>query len=195
MRLDEKKWINKLLITSTSVYSYFIPIFQYIPCTSIWFGIMSVPLISYLVLFLSYPGIAQTDFIFFFSYGFPWSLFALLSGSFFLYSLIYQLSHRKHLVFRGPYALVRHPQYLGMIMMTFCLTMIAFNTSPINVIAGTSLNRIWIFVIWIIETLLYITLAKIEEFALKHRYKVEFKHYIDLVGFMFPRTKLRSNKD
>ena len=42
---------TKLSSVSTSITSYLIPIFQYVPCTAIWFGIMSVPLISYLVLF------------------------------------------------------------------------------------------------------------------------------------------------
>jgi len=41
----------KIEAITTRICSIIIPIFQYVPCLSIWRGIMSVPLITYLIFF------------------------------------------------------------------------------------------------------------------------------------------------
>jgi len=79
-----KSTIKNSIITISSLL---IPVFQYIPCASIWFGIMSIPLITYFSYFLSNPQIAMQDFDFFLSYGFPWSVMALFGSLFFMYSI------------------------------------------------------------------------------------------------------------
>ncbi len=183
--------INKLQTVMKQIFItigwIMIPIFQYIPCASIWFGIMSLPLIGYLSFFFMNPSMVKSDFDFFFVYGFPWSIIAIISGIFFLLSLGYQLFHRKNLIFKGPYKYVRHPQYLTIIIMTFSLTMISLNTSPINPFSSNmEYNYVLLFFIWIIETLAYILLAKLEEFWLSKKHGGKYIQYKNSVGFMLP---------
>ena len=183
--------IKKILSVSkefiNTVTSSMILIFQYIPCASIWFGIMSVPLITYFGYFLSNPDIAIMDFEFFLSYGFPWSILTILGGILFIYSFIYQLTHCKNLIKQGPYRYIRHPQYFGAIIMTLGLTMISLNTSPIFPFANEfSYDYSFLIFIWLIEVIVYIILAKIEDFSLKNKYGIDFLNYQRSVGFMIP---------
>jgi hypothetical protein len=61
MKVKEDKIKYKLESFFTNFSSYFIPIFQFVPCTRIWFGIMSVPILSYIIFFFQYPGILIYD--------------------------------------------------------------------------------------------------------------------------------------
>ncbi|MFX1568327.1 MAG: methyltransferase family protein [Promethearchaeota archaeon] len=182
---------NKLSSIFTSISSILIPIFQYVPCTAIWFGIMSVPLITYLGYFFRYPHILISDISFLFS---SYEIYIILIGvALFLTSLIYQIFFRKQLIQSGPYKYVRHPQYLALIFMTFGMTLIIFRTSPIinynlNIDAFSL-----IFLIWIVEVVAYIILAKIEEYALKTKYGDEYIEYVNNVSFMIPFLKFNRN--
>jgi protein-S-isoprenylcysteine O-methyltransferase Ste14 len=182
--IDKKKAIVLNFIT------IMIPFFQFVPCASLYFGIMSLPLISYFIGFLSYPGILLYDIKFFF--GYPGTYVALLGGIIFLFSLIYQLTHRKGLIQKGPYKYVRHPQYLGIIIMTFGLTMICLNTDPIFPFnLGLNNNLVGVISIWIIEALIYLLLAGIEDLYLKSKYKETYLKYTKTVAFMIPFLKLK----
>jgi protein-S-isoprenylcysteine O-methyltransferase Ste14 len=119
---------NKLVSISTSISSFLIPIFQYVPCTAVWFGIMSVPVITYITLFFQNPGILLYDLMFLFRT--PGTYIALVGFTFYIYALIFQITHRKELIRNGPYKFVRHPQYLAFIIMTFGMTLVAFQTYP-----------------------------------------------------------------
>ena len=164
-----------------------IPVFQYIPCASIWFGIMSIPLITYFGFFLSNPEMAMHDFEFFLSYGLPWSILIILGGLFFIYSLIYQLIFRKELIRKGPYKYVRHPQYLGIIIMTLGLTIISLDTSPIFPFGNEFYyEKSLLLFIWLVEVIAYIILAKIEDFSLRKKYGKTFIEYENSIGFMVP---------
>ncbi len=185
MNRDYKKVINKISSISTSISSVLIIFFQYVPCTAIWFGIMSVPLVAYISLFFSNPNILLVDIQFLTrSYGFYVVIFGFI---FFSYTVVYQLTHRKQLMRNGPYKYVRHPQYLAFIIMTLGMTLVAFQTSPIydfplyNVDGHTIL-----FLIWIGEILAYIFLGKIEELALKAKYGDKYLEYANDVSFMIP---------
>ncbi|MFX0042953.1 MAG: methyltransferase family protein [Candidatus Hodarchaeota archaeon] len=187
-----KSTIKNYIITISSLL---IPVFQYIPCASIWFGIMSIPLITYLGYFLGNPEIAMQDFDFFLSYGFPWSVMALFGASFFIYSIIYQLIHRKELIRKGPYKYVRHPQYLGIIIMTLGLTMISLNTSPIFPFDNEfSYGNSLLVFIWFMEVIAYIILAKIEDFSLRRKYGKSFIEYENSVGFIIPILTIKQFK-
>ncbi|MFX1355430.1 MAG: hypothetical protein ACFFGP_15865, partial [Promethearchaeota archaeon] len=48
-----------------------------------------------------------------------------------------------------------------------------------------------ILIIWILEVLAYILLAKIEDFALKNKFGDEYIAYQNSVGFMIPRITLK----
>jgi protein-S-isoprenylcysteine O-methyltransferase Ste14 len=193
MALKRNENKSKIISISTSVTSFLVPFFQYVPCTAIWFGIMSVPLLSYLFLFFQYPSILMYDLIFLMrNQGFYVIIFGLIL---YIYSLIYQLSHRGQLNTRGPYKYMRHPQYLAFIIMTLGMTIVAFQTSPIFEISVPYENRFTIlFFIWIVEVIAYILLGKIEEVALKAKYGDKFLEYRNKVAFIIPFLKFRINK-
>ena len=191
MNLKGNKIKNKITSVATSLSSILIPIFQYVPCTAIWFGIMSVPLITYLAFFFQNPGILVSDFAFLFN---SYEIYIIILG-FLLYiaSLIYQLTHRKQLIRTGPYRYLRHPQYIALIIMTFGMTLMVFKTSPIVNFDLSIDVYIFMFLIWTGEVLAYIILAKIEEYALKAKHGDEFLDYANNVSFMFPFLKLKRN--
>ncbi|MFX0059807.1 MAG: methyltransferase family protein [Candidatus Hodarchaeota archaeon] len=184
---------NKIISISTTIGSILIPFVQYVPCTAIWFGIMSVPLLTYLVFFFQNPRIIIYDLNFLFrTYGIYLVLFGLII---YIYSLIYQLSHRKQLIQRGPYKIIRHPQYLAFIIMTFGMTLVAFETSPIiNPLFSSVDSYLLLFIIWIGEILAYIVIGKIEDIALKAKYGDEFLKYANKVSFIIPFLKLKRKK-
>lgn len=192
MTLNRDKIKNKVSSIFTSISSILIPFFQYVPCTAIWFGIMSVPLITYLSFFFQNPGILLSDITFLFS---SYEIYIILLGfTFCIYSLVYQLTHRKQLIRTGPYKYVRHPQYIALIIMTLGMTLIVFQTSPIFNFNLNINGFTFIFLIWIGEVLAYIILAKIEDYALKAKFGNEFLDYANNVSFMFPFLKLNRNK-
>ena len=193
MHSEYNKVKNKISSILTSISSILIPILQYVPCTSIWFGIMSVPLLTYFALFFQNPGILLYDIGFLVgTYGFYIIMIGLIL---YIYSLFYQLSHRRQLIKKGPYKIVRHPQYLAFITMTLGMTVVAFQTSPIFEFAVSYENGFSIlFFIWIGEVLAYILLGKIEEFALKSKYGDDFLEYRNRVPFIVPFLKIQGNK-
>ncbi len=188
--MNLNRYFDKIKAIALNSSAVMIPFFQFVPCASIWFGIMSLPLISYFINFLSYPDILLFDFKFFF--GYPGTYVALLGGVIFLISLVYQLTHWKGLIQKGPYKYVRHPQYLGIIIMTFGLTMICLNTSPVFPFIHELSNELtWVVSIWIIEALTYLLLAGIEDLYLKSKYKGDYLEYKNTVAFMIPFLKLK----
>ena len=192
MNLKGNKIKNKITSVATSLSSILIPIFQYVPCTAIWFGIMSVPVITYLAFFFQNPGILVSDFAFLFN---SYEIYIIILGfMFYIAFLIYQLTHRKQLIRTGPYRYVRHPQYIALIIITFGMTLIVFQTSPIFNFNLNIDGFTFIFLIWIGEVIAYIILAKIEDYALKAKYGDEFLDYANNVSFMFPFLKLNRNK-
>ena len=191
MNLKGNKIKNKITSVATSLSSILIPIFQYVPCTAIWFGIMSVPLITYLAFFFQNPGILVSDFAFLFN---SYEIYIIILGfMFYIASLIYQLTHRKQLIRTGPYRYVRHPQYIALIIITFGMTLIVYKTSPIVNFDLVIDVYAFMFLIWTGEVLAYIILAKIEDYALKAKYGDKFLDYANNVSFMIPFFKLKRN--
>ena len=72
--------LDKIKAIALNFIAVMIPFFQFVPCASIWFGIMSLPLISYFLVFLRFPNIALYDINFFF--GYPGTYIALLGGGY-----------------------------------------------------------------------------------------------------------------
>ena len=169
MNFKGSKIKRKIEAISTRISSIIIPIFQYVPTLLIWKGIMSVPLITYLSFFFQNPKMLLNDYYFLLrNHGI---YFIIIGFWLFVYSLIFQLTHRKQLIRTGPYKYMRHPQYLAFILMTFGMTLIVFQTTPIvdfNPFKLRGYNVI--FYTWICELISYIILGKIEDIALKDKY-------------------------
>ena len=193
MDFKESKIKKKIEAISTRFSSILIPIFQYVPCLTIWKGIMSVPLITYLIFFVQNPKILSNDFYFLFQT--PGIYFIIFGFWLFVYSLIFQLTHRKQLIRTGPYKYMRHPQYLAFILMTFGMTLIVFQTDPVVEYNPFHLSGyIIIFLIWVIEALIYIILGKIEDIALKAKYGEKFLEYRNSVAFIIPFLNFKAIK-
>ena len=192
MIFKRSKIKRKIEVISTRVCSILIPVFQYVPCLSIWRGIMSVPLITYLIYFFQYPKILLNDYHFLFQHH---GIYYIIFGFWlFVISLIYQLTHRKQLIRTGPYKYIRHPQYLAIIFITFGMTLIVFETTPVVNLNLFHLNGYTvIFYTWIGEVLAYIILGKIEDIALESKYGEDYLKYKNTVSFMFPTIKFKKN--
>ena len=190
MNFKGSKIKRKIEAISTRISSIIIPIFQYVPTLSIWKGIMSVPLITYLSFFFQNPKMLLNDYYFLLqNHGI---YFIIIGFWLFVYSLIFQLTHRKQLIRTGPYKYMRHPQYLAFILMTFGMTLIVFQTTPIVDFNPFNLRGYTvIFYTWICEVIAYIILGKIEDIALKAKYGENFVEYKNSVSFMFPTIKLK----
>ncbi|TFG23363.1 MAG: hypothetical protein EU533_03250 [Promethearchaeota archaeon] len=170
------------------IVGYFLIVFQYLPNSSIWFGIMSLPLISYMFYFFQRPEILWLDIISCLqSIGF---YITILGFGFFIYTTIFLFKNRKKLIINGPYKYLRHPQYVGIIFMTFGLTALSLDAYPINpfypLYPIEFFPKSGILFIWIVEVLLYIILAKIEDFSLKNKYGEKYLDYARNVPFMLP---------
>ena len=180
MNFKRSKIKRKIEAITTRTSSIFIPIFQYVPCLSIWKGIMSIPLLTYLTYFFQYPNMLPTDYHFLFQH--HGIYFIILGFWLFVVSLIFQLTHRNQLVKTGPYRFLRHPQYLAFILMTFGMTLIVFETTPVVVFNPFHLGGYEIIAYtWIGEVLAYIVLGKIEDIALESKYGEEYLKYKNTV--------------
>ncbi len=190
MDLKHSKIKTKVISIFTGLSAYLLLLTQYVPCTAIWFGFMSVPLVTYLTFYFQNPGILIYDIQFLTrSYGFYIVILGLI---FFIYTVIYQLTHRKQLMRTGPYRYIRHPQYVAFIIMTLGMTVVAFQTSPVfDFILYNTDGHTILFLIWIGEVLAYIILGKIEEIALKAKYGDKFLEYANDVSFMIPFLKIK----
>jgi len=187
------KIIERIKSLSHNVSSIIIPVLQYVPTASIWRGLMSIPLITYLIFFFQDPTIFKSDFWAF--NGYIGTFIALLGLTLYLYCVIYQITHRKRLITTGPYHIIRHPQYLSLIILISGLTLTSFQTVPITIFSPYDRGSyLVIFIIWILEVLAYITLAKIEELSLKVKYGENFTEYTTKVPFMYPFLRLNRSK-
>jgi protein-S-isoprenylcysteine O-methyltransferase Ste14 len=180
------------------IAGYLVPFFQSLPPLGVWTGTMTIPLISYLViLFSSFPTSLSTALEVFFTEGnyFIIEKICIIIGMFFLcYSSIYLIAKRKTgLVTSGPYRLVRHPQYLGIVLFTFGLTSWSYwlLTHTYGIGFLTSQQTVGV---WIIELFAYVLLANIEELYLSKEYKESFENYRSKTPFLIPllQTNRRS---
>jgi len=162
------------------VAGYLVPLFQSLPPLGVWTGLMTVPLISYLVmLFSSLPeslSIALEDL--FTDSAFLLDKTCVVTGLLILcYSSAYlKIEGKKGLITSGPYRLVRHPQYLGIILFTLGLTTRSYwvltNTFGIGFLTPQQT-----IAAWFIELLIYVLLANIEELYLSKEYEESFENY------------------
>ena len=100
----------------------------------------------------------------------------------FLIALTSMLKKRGGLLTSGLYGKVRHPQYLGFIVMTWGVSavLVIWPGSPVTIGLPYFLHR------WIVISLAYVGLAFLEERYLLTKYPQEYKEYKEKVPFLFP---------
>jgi len=105
----------------------------------------------------------------------------MLSGlSLFLLSFVWWLRSRGKLMAAGPYRLVRHPQYLGLIITILGLSLRA--ARPIALIS------------WGTMTYAYVLIAYLEEQSLAKRLGKEYMDYRARTSFMLPAPRIRGKE-
>jgi len=175
------------------VAGYLIPLAQSLPPLGIWTGLMTLPFASYLILMLANLPVnlprALSEF-FLTSFLIPEKIFIIIGLVCILSSIIYmRLTKKEGLITSGPYRLVRHPQYFGMILTTLGLTSwsvwILNNTFGIGFLSPSQTIGVWF-----IELFTYILLAYIEERQLSSKYEEAFENYKSQVPFLIPFLKL-----
>lgn len=181
--------------------------FQSVPALFIWGGLMTLPFLMYLVLmFFSVTGTEvpliteRNNFYFFealdiFFFGgnrIPEIIVSITGLFIMLYSVIYlRIRKPEGMVTHGPYHLVRHPQYLGVIVFTANLTSRSFRETLGDVgWIGPELT----FLIWFCTLVAYIILAQVEEIHLSKKFGKQYDDYRRTTGFIFPffKTKHKS---
>ena len=185
---QELPLIKRLYLRFLTIAGYLVPLVQSIPA---WTGLMTLPFASYLILlFANLPVNLPRALIDFFA---PFHILekaCVVIGFIMLVSATSYLvvQRARGLIVSGPYGWVRHPQYLGMILLTLGFT--SWSVWILNNTFGIGfLNVSQTIGVWFIELLAYILLANIEEQHLSRTYLEAFERYRERVPFFIPFMK------
>jgi len=172
---------------------YLVPLVQSLPALGSWVGLMTSPFVTYLTVFFTNLPVSLVDVLSAFFAPFPILVLerVFIIVGFFL--LVYSVAHlrmkrNEGVVTSGPYRLVRHPQYLGMILSTLGLT--SWSVWILNNTFGVGfLSPSQTIGVWFIELFAYILLALVEELFLSRNYRENFDKYKSQVPFLIPFLK------
>lgn len=172
---------------------YLIPLLQSLPPLGVWSGLMTLPFVGYLaMMFANLPASlprALSEIFSLFPALVPERTFVIVGLLIIVYSVVYLRVRRKDgLVTSGPYRLVRHPQYLGMILSTLGLT--SWSVWILNNTFGIGfLDPSQTIAVWFIELFAYVFLAYVEELFLSRNYGEAFENYRSQVPLLIPFFK------
>ena len=150
-------------------------------------GLMTLPFLTYLFFMIGSPDAAQ----YLFAGGSIFeNIVMILSLIFFLYSVIFLWRKKTTgLVTSGPYGVVRHPQYFGLILFTAVLTsrsiwvlMNTFDMGFLQIFLPTNVT----LAVWYLMVLVYFGLALFEESYLSKTYQADWPEFRSNVGFLIP---------
>jgi len=176
---------------------YFVPLVQSLPALGGWVGLMTLPFATYLITFFTNLPVSLVDVLSAFFAPFPVLIperaFIVIGLFLLVYSVAYlRIKRKERLVTSGPYMLIRHPQYLGMILATLGLT--SWSVWILNNTFGVGfLSPSLTIGVWFIDLLAYIFLAHIEELFLSRNYGKIFSDYKSQVPFLIPFLKTNRN--
>jgi protein-S-isoprenylcysteine O-methyltransferase Ste14 len=181
-----REWLLKFL-------GYLIPLVQSLPPLGVWPGLMTLPFATYLIMmFTNLPVSLPAALSEFFTPFFVMEKAFLVVGLIILvYSMVYlRMKKKEGLVNSGPYKLVRHPQYFGIVLSTIGLTSwsvwILNNTFGIGFLSSSQTIDMWF-----IQLFVYVILASVEEVYLAKNYAEAFKNYTSQVPFLVPLFNTR----
>jgi len=167
---------------------YLIPLVQSLPPLGVWTGLMTLPFATYLILMFTNLPVSITTALseFFTSFLITEKAVLIIGLIILVYSIIHlNIKKKEGLVTSGPYRLVRHPQYFGIILSTIGLTSwsvwLLNNTFGIGFLSSSQTMGMWF-----IQLLAYIILAHIEELFLSKKHGKTFENYTSHVPFLVP---------
>jgi len=170
---------------------YLVPLVQSLPPLGVWTGLMTLPFATYLIMMFTNLQVNLTSALseFFAPFLILEKTFVTIGLLTLVYSVAYlKVKKKKGLVTSGPYRLVRHPQYLGMILSTLGFTSwsvwILNNTFGIGFLSSSQTIGVWF-----IELFAYILLAHVEELFLSRNYGEAFENYKSQVPLLIPFFK------
>jgi protein-S-isoprenylcysteine O-methyltransferase Ste14 len=145
-------------------------------------SVMSIPLLPYLIYFLKGQANPEREIqVLLFSKEFMVGrIIALIGFVVLLLAVIQFLWNRAGgvgLIKTGAYSVVRHPQFTGIIVVTIGLTVMVLTLGG---------DQLQIIVLWMIQILGYISIARYEETHLLKRFGENFRRYKRDVPFIFP---------
>jgi len=167
---------------------YLLPLVQSLPPLGVYTGLMTLPFATYLVMmFTNLPVSLPTALSEFFT---PFLIiekaFLIIGLIILVYSIVHlNMKKKEGLVTSGPYRLVRHPQYFGIILSTLGLT--CWSVWILNNTFGIGfLNSSQTVEVWFVQLFAYIILASVEEVYLAKNHAEAFKNYANQVPFLIP---------
>lgn len=154
-------------------------------------GIMAIPLLPYIWRMISSAdtnfaaGFVHYLYVMLFGVEFLVGRLILFAGIAILFIALFQLllSRRRgnELVKSGLYSRMRHPQFTGIILITFGISILVATMGRYFII-----NRFKIMSYWLLSTFGYIAIAKFEEWRLTKKFGDKFCQYKEDVPFLFP---------
>jgi protein-S-isoprenylcysteine O-methyltransferase Ste14 len=168
-----------------TLVSAFLFVFQYTPVEGPWYGFMIFPLIIYISdLMWAHPEFlgAQINLLLF-SEGLMFGRIVAVAGFIiFLVAFVQFLRRNDKVITTGLYSVVRHPQYLGITVMTLGISIMC-----IQFTGNVDPEALYV---WLIQMFGYILLAAYEEQYLLREHKREYQYYRDKIPFIFPTPRL-----
>jgi len=121
----------------------------------------------------------------------PEKIFIITGVLILTYSVVrLRMKRKEGLVTSGPYQWIRHPQYLGFVLVTIGLT--SWSVWILNNTFGIGfLSPIQTIGLWFIELFAYILLAYVEEKYLTKEYGEQYENYEKQVPFFIPFLKVK----
>jgi hypothetical protein len=184
--LEVGGWLIPLVVSATSLF--------------IWTGLMTVPLVVYLMIMclslfvpaIRYHGqepsvpylVSALDVLLLGGPHIPDRVISLFGISLMVYATVYlRLNRKQGLVTSGPYRLVRHPQYFGAVLFTLNLTSRSYR----EVLGDVGWLSPWgTLMVWFGTLGAYVLLALIEEAHLSEAFGEEYDTYRRRTALLIP---------
>lgn len=179
--------LQRLKLRIVGLIGYILPFLASIPPMMGWAGLMTVPLIFFLVLMGGQFPELPMSIPYLLLGGTVLDAFVVIVGfAIFAVSVVILWREKsKGLVTHSTYRIVRHPQYLGLILFTAGLTSrsvwILMNTFGIGWLSVQQT-----IIVWIAMVIAYNCLATIEELHLSKTFGESWSDYRAHVGFFIP---------